>query len=72
MSFKLFIHHNVVETIEQMCIAAKELKPDDPLIQSEDFKLVEPEITSAGDQFRSNIQLPNNIYYTSIPIVLSF
>ena len=53
MSFKLFIHHNAVEAIEQMCIAAKELKPNDPLIQSEDFKLVEPEISSTGDQFRS-------------------
>lgn len=52
MSFRIFIHQNCTEAIEQMCLAAKELHPDDPLLLSESFRLLCPK-EIYRDQYRS-------------------
>jgi hypothetical protein len=55
MSFKLFIHHNVVDTIEQLCLAARELIPDDDILKTDEFNQIAPPSASYRDseQFRS-------------------
>jgi hypothetical protein len=53
MSFRLFIHQNAVETIEQLCLALKEMMPTDPIIESPAFKLLCPQ-DATRDQYRSD------------------
>jgi hypothetical protein len=52
MSFRLFIHQNAVETIEQLCLALREASPDDPIIETGAFKLLCPQ-DATRDQYRS-------------------
>jgi hypothetical protein len=52
MSFRLFIHQNVVETIEQLCLAIRETMEDDPIVESPAFKLLCPQ-DATRDQYRS-------------------
>lgn len=51
MSFRLFIHQNAVETIEQLCLAIQERTPNDPIVESTAFKLLCPHDT-IRDQYR--------------------
>lgn len=53
MSFRLFIHQNIVENIEQLCIACSELYPEDPILETAAFKLLCPEDIQHRDQYRS-------------------
>jgi hypothetical protein len=53
MSFKLFIHQNIVENIEQLCLACSEKFPQDPILQTEAFKTLCPEDFQYRDQYRS-------------------
>jgi len=40
--FRLFIHQNVIQTIEDLCDIAKKEFPDDPLLTSAEFMATEP------------------------------
>jgi hypothetical protein len=53
MSYKLFIHQNIVENMEQLCLACCEMFPDDPIIQTEAFKTLYPDDVLHMDQYRS-------------------
>mmetsp|Transcript_20393 Transcript_20393/g.29289 ORF Transcript_20393/g.29289 Transcript_20393/m.29289 type:complete len:363 (-) Transcript_20393:204-1292(-) len=51
MSFRLFIRQNAVEAIGQLCLAVLEQHPDDPIVQTDSFKILCPPDFSR-DQFR--------------------
>ncbi|CAE7610853.1 odr-3, partial [Symbiodinium microadriaticum] len=51
ISFRIFILQNCVETIEQLCVAAREAFPNDSMIHSDSFQLLCPS-DSPIDQFR--------------------
>ena len=42
MSYRLFIHQNVLETLERLCGAARETYPDDPIVQTAEFRMLAP------------------------------
>ena len=69
MSFRIFIHQNCVETIEQLCLAAKETFPDDPTIQSEAFQLLCPK-DAYKDQYRSMYIHPFPPLYPPRPLIM--
>ena len=53
LSYKLFIHQNIVENMEQLCLACSEMFPEDPIVQTEAFKTLYPEDVLYRDQYRS-------------------
>lgn len=55
MSFKLFIHQNVVDTIEQLCVATRDTLPEDVIIESKQFMLIARDIVRQSDAYRSKI-----------------
>lgn len=52
MSYKIFIHQNIVETMEQLCLACVEMYPNDPIIETDAFKALYPEDAVYRDQYR--------------------
>ena len=42
ISFRLFIHQNIIETAEALCNATKNLSPDDPIILTPEFQKICP------------------------------
>ena len=53
MSYKLFIHQNIVENIEQLCLACADKYPDDPIVKTDAFQVLYPQDVLYRDQYRS-------------------